>query len=233
MNEPRMVDKDIAIPIGAKRSLPGRCTVPADARELVVFVHGSGSSRHSPRNRTVAGYLNELGLGTVLFDLLTQDEEGRRTNVFDIDLLVDRVGNARSWIAEQDELTGLSLGLFGASTGAAAALVSAGTIPAGVAAVVSRGGRVDMAGRMLPKVAAPTLFIVGALDTAVLEWNEQAARLLTCEHRVDVVPGASHLFEEPGTLDVVAESASRWFIDHFPTHPRRGFDQPSAWSPPS
>lgn len=210
------MDKDIAIPIGAKQSLPGRCTVPPHVRGLVVFVHGSGSSRHSPRNRSVAEYFNGQGLGTVLFDLLTGDEEGRRTNVFDIDLLVDRVGNARSWIAEQAELASLSLGLFGASTGAAAALVSAATKPTGIAAVVSRGGRVDMAGRMLPKVAAPTLFIVGALDTAVLDWNQQAARLLTCEHRVDVVPGASHLFEEPGTLDVVAHSAARWFLDHFP-----------------
>jgi len=214
MDESAMFDEDVQIPIGAGRTLPGHCRVPAGAHGVVVFVHGSGSSRHSPRNRFVADYLNAQGLGTLLFDLLTETEGQRRQNVFDIDLLADRVGSTRSWLSDHELLSSLTVGLFGASTGAAAALVSAALTPQGVSAIVSRGGRVDLAGHWLPKVTAPTLFIVGGLDEPVLEWNEQSARLLRCEHRVDVVPGASHLFEEVGALERVADIAATWFTDH-------------------
>ena len=207
-------DEDVIIPIGARESLPGHCRVPQGAAGLVVFVHGSGSSRLSPRNQLVADRLNERGLGTLLFDLLTEEEGVRRQNVFDIDLLADRVGSTREWLSQHPHLGGLHVGLFGASTGAAAALVSAAVKPEGVGAVVSRGGRVDLAGRWLTRVNAPTLFIVGALDEPVLEWNEQSARLLHCEHRIDVVPNATHLFEEPGALDTVADLAGSWFTDH-------------------
>jgi putative phosphoribosyl transferase len=207
-------DEDVEIPIGTRRSLPGHFRVPPGAHGLVVFVHGSGSSRHSPRNKFVTDYLNSRGLGTLLFDLLTEDEGERRRNVFDIDLLADRVGGTRSWITDHFRLRHLSLGLLGASTGAAAALVSAAVQPHGVGAVVSRGGRVDLASRWLPKVVAPTLLIVGGLDEPVLEWNEQSARLLRCEHRIDVVPGASHLFEEAGALESVATLAADWFEAH-------------------
>lgn len=214
MGDSLIVDESLAIPVGGRRELPGHCKMPRDSKGLVVFVHGSGSSRHSPRNRFVADYLNGHGLGTLLFDLLTEDEEQRRQNVFDIDLLADRVGNVRIWMAEHPVLADYPIGLFGASTGAAAALVSAAQDPEGVHALVSRGGRVDLAGKWLAKVVTPSLFIVGALDDQVLEWNEQAAQLLRCEHRVDVVPGASHLFEEPGTLEEVADLAASWFTKY-------------------
>ena len=209
-------DDDVAIPIGSGKSLPGHCRVPDSAQMVVVFVHGSGSSRHSPRNRFVAEYLNSRGLGTVLFDLLTEDEERRRQNVFDIDLLADRVWNARTWLAEQPRLTDAPIGLFGASTGAAAALVSAAVKPDGVASVVSRGGRVDLTGPWLGKVLAPSLFIVGELDAQVLLWNEESANQLRSEHRVEVIPGATHLFEEAGALEQVATLAADWFTEHLP-----------------
>jgi putative phosphoribosyl transferase len=214
MNEGALLNDVVAIPIGAGQALPGHCRIPTEARGVVVFVHGSGSSRHSPRNKFVADYLNDQGLGTLLFDLLTEVEGQRRQNVFDIDLLADRVGNTRTWLRNHEQLSALRVGLFGASTGAAAALVSSAMQPEGVDAIVSRGGRVDLADGWLSKVLAPTLFIVGGLDDAVLEWNEQAARLLRCEHRIDVVPGASHLFEESGGLETVADLAATWFIDH-------------------
>jgi len=209
-----MLDSAVAIPIGASATLTGHCRIPPGTTGLVAFVHGSGSSRHSPRNKQVADYLNDQGLGTLLFDLLTEEEGQRRQNVFDIDLLADRVAGVRAWLAADAELSSLSLGLFGASTGAAAALVSAATQPEGVAAIVSRGGRVDLAGRWLAKVLAPTLFIVGGDDQQVLVWNEESARQLRCEHRLEVVPGATHLFEEPGALETVADLAGAWFLDH-------------------
>lgn len=205
------IDEPVEIPVGVARVLPGHCRVPDGAHGLVVFVHGSGSSRHSPRNRFVADYLNGQGLGTVLFDLLTLEEGQRRQNVFDIDLLADRVAGARTWLGNHNHLGQLSVGLFGASTGAAAALVSAALNPDGVGAIVSRGGRVDLAGRWLPKVAAPTMLIVGELDSDVLEWNRQSAARMRCEHRLEVVPGATHLFEEIGALEEVAALASTWF----------------------
>lgn len=212
MKQDLFIEVDVA---GSGRvSLPGFLSIPVNAQQVVAFVHGSGSSRHSPRNQLVARALNEVGLGTLLFDLLMPDEAEERANVFDIDLLADRVGIARSWLATAPETEQLNVGLFGASTGAAAAVTSAARDPDHLSAIVSRGGRPDLAGSWLPHVQAPTLFIVGALDHQVVQLNESAARMLRCEHRVEVVPGATHLFEEPGTLDIVAELAATWFIDH-------------------
>jgi putative phosphoribosyl transferase len=207
-------DDAIAIPIGIGKALPGHCRVPSDVHGMVVFIHGSGSSRHSPRNRAVADYLTSIGLGTLLFDLLTEEEGQRRQNIFDIDLLTDRVTNARGWLSEHWATRDLPIGLFGASTGAAAALASAAMQPSGVDAIVSRGGRPDMASRFLAKVTAPTMLIVGGQDTSVLEWNKMAATNLRCESRVEVVPGATHLFEEPGALETVADLAGAWFLNH-------------------
>jgi putative phosphoribosyl transferase len=185
--------------------------LPADPGGLVVFAHGSGSSRLSSRNRQVAGALNERGLGTLLLDLLTVEEEMDRANVFDIGLLGERLVAAIRWAGEQAETESLTIGLFGASTGAAAALCAAATLGGGIGAVVSRGGRPDMAGECLERVSAPTLLIVGGADHAVLALNEEAASRLRCRHRIEVVPGATHLFEEPGALERVAELAADWF----------------------
>ncbi|HEX6206855.1 MAG TPA: alpha/beta fold hydrolase [Actinomycetota bacterium] len=191
--------------------------MPEGARGLVVFAHGSGSSRHSPRNQQVAEALQPRALGTLLFDLLTpeEDEVDRRTASlrFDIPLLAERVEGAVSWVRE--EVPGLPVGLFGASTGAAAALVAAARVPGDVRAVVSRGGRPDLAGDWLPRVLAPTLLIVGSLDTEVLGMNRDAmARMERAEVTLEVVEGASHLFEEPGKLERVGELAREWFAAH-------------------
>lgn len=195
--------------------LRGQLTVPEGAPGVVVFAHGSGSSRHSPRNRYVAAGLNRAGLGTLLFDLLTEEEETDRANVFDTGLLARRLTDATAWLREQPEAQGLALGYFGASTGAAAALWAAAEPGARIAAVVSRGGRPDLAGLRLAAVTAPTLLIVGGEDRLVLDLNRQAqARLLRCENELAVVPGATHLFEEPGTLDEVTDLARDWFTDH-------------------
>lgn len=206
----------VSIPIreGAGHS-PGNLTLPEDAKGLVIFAHGSGSSRRSPRNRMVARSLVEKGLGTLLFDLLTEKEASNRANVFDIPLLAGRVVDALRWAGDQERLSGLSLGLFGSSTGAAAALVAAARAPASVSAVVSRGGRPDLAGDMLPRVKAATLLVVGGADFGVIELNEDAFARLTCEKRLETVPGATHLFEEPGTLEAVVELAGAWFLSHF------------------
>lgn len=209
-----MIDESVLIPVDDKTVVPGRCTVPDQAIGLVVFVHGSGSSRNSPRNRFVAEYLNGQGLGTILFDLLTADEAADRVNVFDIELLANRVSRVRTWIASQPQLSALPVGLFGASTGAAAALVSAATKPLSVAAVVSRGGRPDLAREWLAQVAAPTLFIVGGEDHPVVEWNKQAAQRLVCPREIAIVAGATHLFEEPGALARAADLAAQWFTRH-------------------
>ena len=198
----------------AGATLPGRLAVPADPRGLVVFAHGSGSSRHSPRNRFVAGILEQAGLATLLIDLLTDDEAADRANVFDIELLGGRVGAVAAGARADERLRHVRLGLFGASTGAAAALVAAASADADVAAVVSRGGRPDLAGDHLRRVTAPTLLIVGGRDTQVLALNQDAARLLRAEHRLEVVPGATHLFEEPGTLEAAADLARDWFVTH-------------------
>lgn len=194
--------------------LVGDLVLPDDASGLVVFAHGSGSSRHSPRNRHVAGALQRSGLGTLLLDLLAPAEEGDRALVLDVGLLAGRLGTALRHVAGLPLTAGLPLGLFGASTGAAAALVAAAESPAGVRAVVSRGGRPDLAALRLPAVTAPTLLVVGGDDAVVLDLNEKALRMLRCEARLVVVPGATHLFEEPGALDAVARLAGDWFVEH-------------------
>src|SRR3989440_556152 len=213
------VDKEVVIPAEG-RELAGHLTIPSGARGLVVFAHGSGSGRHSPRNQAVARALNDAGLGTLLFDLLSPEEEADRANVFDIPLLAGRLGAATAWLLDQDDARALPIGFFGASTGAGAALWAAAEPDSPVRAIVSRGGRPDLAGARLESVRAPTLLIVGGRDDAVLEMNRDAARHLTREHRIEVVPGATHLFEEPGALEAVADLAARWFLEHlFGTHP--------------
>jgi putative phosphoribosyl transferase len=177
----------------------------------VVFAHGSGSSRHSPRNRAVAAALSSDGLATLLFDLLTPEEERRRANVFDVGLLAERLLRATEWLRSRPEAEGLRIGYFGASTGAAAALWAAADLGSQIGAVVSRGGRPDLAMQRLGGVVAPTLLIVGARDPMVLELNEQARMHLRCENELAVVPGATHLFEEPGALEQVIELARGWF----------------------
>lgn len=194
--------------------LAGDLVLPSRARGLVLFAHGSGSSRLSPRNRHVARGFHERRLGTLLFDLLQAHEAVDRRRVFDIELLGERLVQAIDWVGRQPVLATLHIGLFGASTGAAAALLAAARRPAAVAAVVSRGGRPDLAGDRLPEVQAPTLLIVGGADTDVLDLNRAAARLLRCPHRLEVVAGASHLFEEPGALEEVAALAAAWFEAH-------------------
>jgi len=207
------VDDEVEVDVGGLL-LPGHLTVPSNAVGVVVFAHGSGSSRHSPRNQFVAGRLNAAGLGTLTFDLLTDDEARDRRNVFDIELLATRLATTASWVHGHEPTGNLPIALFGASTGAAAALVAADDPPVPIAAIVSRGGRPDLAGPHLGGVAAPTLLIVGGHDTVVLELNREAQRQLRCEHRLSVVPGATHLFEEPGTLDAVATLAADWFAQH-------------------
>ena len=198
--------------------LHGDLTLPPEARGLVIFAHGSGSSRHSPRNRFVAGVINRAGLGTLLIDLLTEDEERvdemTRELRFDIGLLGRRVARVVQWAGEHEELSELPVGLFGSSTGAAAALVAAAELPGNVRAVVSRGGRPDLAGRALPKVECATLLVVGGLDEAVIGMNEEARARMRCPVELVIVPGATHLFEEPGTLEEVARLATQWFARH-------------------
>jgi dienelactone hydrolase len=202
------------VAIGGKR-LEGEVIQPWQAKGLVIFAHGSGSSRFSPRNRQVARQLAARGLGTLLFDLLTAEEGGDRQYVFDISLLGDRMMEAVHFARSDPELLQLSIGLFGASTGAAAALLAAARIPDKITAVVSRGGRPDLAGAALTDVRAATLLIVGGADHGVIELNQKAYDLLACKKRLAIVPGATHLFEEPGALDTVVELASQWFSEHF------------------
>lgn len=204
---------EVTIPTGT-HALPGRLTLPPGATGVIVFAHGSGSSRHSPRNRLVAGVMEGAGLGTLLFDLLTEAEATDRTNVFDIGLLAGRLTDAIRWTAAQPSLAGLRVGAFGASTGAAAALWAAAEPGSPIGAVVSRGGRPDLAAPRLGAVRAPTLLVVGGADTAVLQLNREAATHLRCEHHLAVVPGATHLFEEPGTLEAAAALARDWFLAH-------------------
>lgn len=208
---------DVSIPAagakGAAIALPGRLCLPAPPTGLVLFAHGSGSSRSSPRNAFVASVLHESWIGTLLFDLLTEQEATDRVNVFDVALLAERLLAAVRFVAGLEQTRHLPIGLFGASTGAAAALVAAAREPR-VAAVVSRGGRPDLAGRKLGAVHVPTLLIVGEADTEVLALNERAYALLDCERRLAVVPGATHLFEEPGTLEDAARLAAEWFAKH-------------------
>ena len=194
--------------------LSGDLVVPDAPQGLVIFAHGSGSSRMSPRNRMVAERLNEAGLATLLIDLLSVHEDGRRDLVFDIPFLARRLVAATGWATRDPATHGLPLGYFGASTGAGAALWAAADAGAPIRAIVSRGGRPDLAGPMLASVRAPTLLIVGSRDAEVLELNQAAAERLGGPHRIAVVPGAGHLFEEPGTLDVVADMAAAWFSTH-------------------
>jgi dienelactone hydrolase len=199
-------------------TLTGNLVVPEGASGVVLFAHGSGSSRLSPRNRSVARKLSERGLATLLIDLLTSEEE--RVDVhtahlrFDIGLLADRLAGAKEWLMEHPETRDLRIGYFGASTGAAAALVAAAVHPKSIGAVVSRGGRPDLAGDLLSRVQAPTLLIVGGEDRAVIEMNRDAYAQLTCKKKLEIVPGATHLFEEPGALEAVARLAGDWLVEH-------------------
>ena len=205
---------EVRIPAGAGVELVGDLAVPESPQGLIVFAHGSGSSRHSPRNRQVARALNERGLATLLLDLLTVEEERDRANVFDIGLLAERLVAATRWARHDPPVASLPLGYFGASTGAGAALWAAAELGREVGAVVSRGGRPDLADRILPAVRAPVLLIVGGHDQIVLELNHEAQRLLQAPSELAVVPGATHLFEEPGALEEVSRLAGDWFQRH-------------------
>ena len=205
--------REVVIPVGP-HALRGTLRWTGKPRGVVVFAHGSGSSRHSPRNRYVASILNDAGFATLLMDLLTEDEADAREKVFDVELLANRLAAAGEWVTSEPDMTGLPVGYFGASTGSAAALIAAAAAPDRVSAVVSRGGRPDLAWDDLPAVAAPTLLIVGADDEPVLGWNRDALEQLNCTKELAVVPGATHLFEEPGALELVAELAERWFTRH-------------------
>jgi pimeloyl-ACP methyl ester carboxylesterase len=212
------VEREVRIPAG-DATLAGNVTVPANAKALVLFAHGSGSSRHSPRNVWVASRLQQAGMATLLFDLLTSAEEARdadtREHRFDIALLARRLVAATRWVDSQPELREWALGYFGASTGSAAALGAAAALGDRVSAIVSRGGRPDLAGEQaLSLVSAPTLLIVGGNDKTVITLNERAQALMRCERRLAIVPGASHLFEEPGALDQVAALAAEWFVEY-------------------
>jgi len=208
---------EVRIPAG-RAVLDGNLTLVDQKKALVLFAHGSGSSRHSPRNQFVARTLNEAGLATLLFDLLTPEEESvdlyTREHRFNIGLLAERLVHATKWAKQQKQTADLRIGYFGSSTGGGAALVAAAELPDEVGPVVSRGGRPDLAGDALPKVKAPTLLIVGGEDHVVIELNEQARAQMKCECKIEIVPGATHLFEEPGALEHVAKLASDWFLLH-------------------
>jgi putative phosphoribosyl transferase len=215
---------EVQIPAG-RATLSGNLTIPENAMVLVLFAHGSGSSRHSPRNQFVARTLNNAGLATLLFDLLTPEEESIDARTaelrFNIGLLAERLVHATKWAKQQEQTRDLRIGFFGSSTGGSAALVAAAEIPKDVGAVVSRGGRPDLADEALPKVQAATLLIVGGNDDVVIELNEQARDRMRCEVKLEIVPGATHLFEEPGALEKVAKLASDWFVSHMAgTSPR-------------
>jgi len=218
------VHQGLQIP-AAGVTLEADVVVPDPASGVVLFAHGSGSGRHSPRNRQVVGELQRAGLATVLADLLTPEEEqlDARTGAlrFDIGLLAGRVAALTDWLVDREQTADLGVGLFGASTGAAAALVAATTRPASVEAVVSRGGRPDLAGGLLRLVRQPVLLIVGERDPTVLDLNRRAMAELGGETRLEIVPGASHLFEEPGALEQVARLARDWFVGHLQPVPRR------------
>ena len=212
-----MARNEVTIPLRGL-SLAGELEIPPKALGLVIFAHGSGSSRHSPRNQSVARVLREAGLGTLLFDLLTAEEEAAEARTgalrFNIPLLAQRLVGVTRWVLDEGTSADLSAGYFGSSTGAAAALVAAAELGETIGAVVSRGGRPDLAGDALERVTAPTLLVVGREDTAVIPLNEQAYERLPGEKALRLVPGASHLFEEPGTLETVAQMAAEWFANH-------------------
>lgn len=213
----RKIQRDVQIPSGSSM-LEGEVGIPAKAKAVVVFAHGSGSSRLSPRNQFVAETLRKAGLATLLFDLLTPEEDpsenGSTEHRFDINLLSTRLVDATRWLALTDSMKGMRIGYFGASTGAAAALRAAAELDKKISAVVSRGGRPDLAGPVLARVSAPTLLLVGALDEAVIGYNEEALKQLSCEKQMQLIPGATHLFEEFGTLEEVAHLATEWFVKH-------------------
>ena len=213
--------QEVAIRSGRVR-LEGHLGLPFSPFGIVVFAHGSGSGRFSPRNNVVARHLQQGRVATLLIDLLTPDEAEDRRKVFDIDLLADRVLSAKAWLEQDDRTKGLGIGYFGASTGAGAALQAAARDPSSIRAVVSRGGRPDLAEAYLPSVTVPTLLIVGGEDEPVIEMNRAAYRMLSCPKRLVIVPRATHLFEEPGTLEQVAEHALIWFQQHFHPAPHDG-----------
>lgn len=212
-HSPTIGEQQVQVHSG-RRWLPGILNIPPQPQGIVLFAHGSGSGRNSPRNQFVAHVLNDGGLATLLLDLLDEDEADDHQKVFDIELLAHRLQGAADWLAQQPETHGLRAGYFGASTGAAAALVAAARQPDMVGAVVSRGGRPDLAYDLLPAVTAPTLLVVGAADDPVVELNAQAYRRLRCPKQMIVVPGATHLFPEPGALEEVARLAREWFSRH-------------------
>lgn len=219
-----MTDASGGVEISADQvTLGGDLSVPTNAAGIVVFAHGSGSSRHSPRNQYVANALQQAKLATLLMDLLTANEEALDRHTahlrFNINLLADRLGHATDWLARQSDLRHLRAGYFGASTGAAAALMAAADRTDAIHAVVSRGGRPDLAAPKLASVRAPTLLIVGGADSPVIGMNREAMRQLRCETRLEIIPGAGHLFEEPGALDQVARLAGQWFLRHLQGNP--------------
>ncbi|QQS41258.1 MAG: dienelactone hydrolase family protein [Acidobacteriota bacterium] len=217
MNTNTAIDENVLIQAG-DAVLEGNLKVPENAKGIVLFAHGSGSSRHSPRNRYVAQVIREHGLGTLLFDLLTADEErvdqATRHLRFDIALLASRLKAAARWIQNRNLTRHLKIGFFGSSTGGGAALVAAAQMGPEVGAIVSRGGRPDLAGDALARVASPSLLIVGELDEQVIALNKYAMQQMNCEKQLIIVPGATHLFEEPGTLEAVAKHAAEWFREH-------------------
>lgn len=220
-NEPELTPLEVRIPCAAV-TLEGALAIPTGAKGVVVFAHGSGSSRYSPRNQFVAQVIRESGHGTLLFDLLTAEEEIEdnvtRSLRFDIGLLARRLTEVTRWLFEQRPARDLGIGYFGSSTGAGAALVAAAEFGQRIDAVVSRGGRPDLAGDALPRVQSPTLLIVGGHDDVVIRLNKEALAELRCEKALKIVPGATHLFEEPGTLEAVARLAVDWFCRHFHPH---------------
>jgi putative phosphoribosyl transferase len=207
----KRMERQVEIPAGRRR-LRGILRIPPGAEGVVAFAHGSGSGRFSPRNQFVASVLEEGGLATLLLDLLEEEEAEDREKVFDIELVAERLESAADWLSQEPETNALRRGYFGASTGAGAALVATARNPAAAGAVVSRGGRPDLARDYLSAVQAPTLLIVGGNDDVVIELNEQALRLLRCPKQLVIVPGATHLFEEPGTLEEVSRRAKEWFV---------------------
>lgn len=217
-----MQEREVRVSAGPV-TLEGNLGIPDDARGVVLFAHGSGSGRHSPRNRYVAQALREAGLATLLVDLLTPEEEEvdlqTRHLRFDIGLLAERLAGATDWLAQEADTRDLPVGYFGASTGAGAALVAAAEKPEAVGAIVSRGGRPDLAGEALPRVAAPTLLIVGEEDRPVIDMNRDALTQMRVEKELEIVPGATHLFEEPGKLEEVAQLAAGWFARHLGSVP--------------
>ena len=214
-----MINQEITVRIPVDGVVvEGNLIVPLDAKGIVLFAHGSGSSRFSPRNQYVAKQFNKAKIGTLLFDLLTNEEDQTDLETgeyrFNINLLAERLVGATEWLKKDPKTKNCVFGYFGASTGAAAALIAAAILPNEIATVVSRGGRPDLAGDYLPKVVAPTLFLVGGLDTEVIELNRQAMELMSAEKKMLIIPGATHLFEEPGKLEEVAKLSTDWFMSY-------------------